>query len=400
MRRKRTRFVSILILLFLSLSPLTAQDKLDLFGYFEPQFMGISIQNQFYQLFSNKLRVDLKWGPLNNITFAANFDFITYHGTTKWNLLEFLPTQVTAAIPELFKPVYVIPLSNRIFLDNAYLKLAFKHFDITAGKQQISLGTGNVWNPTDIFNIKDPVDPTYEQPGQNALRLDVPITDSTTFSALYSPDDEWQSSAKMVQIKSRIKRFDLTVVAIEKIWLFHDYTQFDFVLMNFPELPEKRQLLGLSTAGEILGIGIWAEFAYNWMETTDDFHELAAGFDYTFDFQTYILAEYYRNSLGKTDRLDYDLNDWMRFMVSEQKAIARDQFYALVQHPVTDLMNLGLSTIFCITDGSFVLVPTLEYSLSDNVDIFAYLNLNFGKEGTNYDKSLGKGGMIRARIYF
>ena len=397
---KRTRFASILILLLLSLSPLAAQDKVDLFGYFEPQFMGISIQDQFYQLFSNKLRVDLKWGPLNNITFAANFDFITYHGTTNWNLLEFLPTQVTNTIPEILKSVYVIPLSNRIFLDNAYLKLAFKHFDITAGKQQISLGTGNVWNPTDIFNIKDPVDPTYEQPGQNALRLDVPITDSTTFSALYSPGDEWQSSAKMVQIKSRIKRFDLTVVAIEKIWLFHDYTQFDFVQMNFPELPEKRQLLGLSTAGEILGIGIWAEFAYNWMENTDDFHELVTGFDYTFDFQTYVLAEYYRNSLGKTDRLDYDLNDWMRFMVSEQKAIARDQIYALVQHPVTDLMNLGLSTIFCITDGSFVLVPTFEYSLSDNVDIFAYLNLNFGKEGTNYDKSLGRGGMVRARIYF
>ncbi|MFC2168300.1 hypothetical protein ACFLRW_04880 [Acidobacteriota bacterium] len=400
MKRKRTRFASTLIILLLSISPIAAQEKIDLFGYYEPQFMGISIQDQFYQLFSNKLRVDLKWGPLNNITFAANFDFITYHGTTSWNLLEFLPSQVTATIPEILKSVYLIPLSNRIFLDNAYLKLAFKHFDITAGKQQISLGTGNIWNPIDIFNIKDPVDPTYEQPGQNALRLDVPITDSTTVSALYSPENEWQNSAKMVQMKSRIAHFDLTVVAIEKIWLFHDYTQFDFSLMNFQELPEKRQLLGLSTAGELFGIGIWAEFAYNWMENTDDFHELVAGFDYTFDFQTYVLAEYYRNSLGKTNHMDYDLNDWMRFMVSEQKSIARDQFYALVQHPVTDLINLGLSSIVCITDGSFVVIPTFEYSLSDNVDIFAYLNINVGKEGSNYDKSLGRGGMIRARIYF
>ncbi len=397
---KRTRTASVLILLFLSLSPLSAQNKVDLFGYFEPQYMGISTQNQFHQLFSNKLRVDLKWGPLDNITFAANFDFITYHGTTEWHILDFLPSQVTAAVPEVLRPVYVIPLSNRIFLDNAYLKLAFKYFDITAGKQQISLGTGNVWNPTDIINIKDPIDPTYEQPGQNALRLDVPIGNSTTFSTLYSPDEDWKGSTKMVQLKSRIARFDLTLVAIEKIWLFHDYTQFDFVQMNFPELPEKRQLLGLSTAGEILGIGVWAEFAYNWMENTDDFHELVAGFDYTFDFQTYVLAEYYRNSLGKTDHMDYNINDWMRMMVSEQKSIARDQFYALVQHPVTDLMNLSLSTIVSITDGSFVVIPTLEYSLSDNVDIFAYINLNLGKEGTNYDKSLGKGGIIRARIYF
>ncbi|MCJ7579033.1 MAG: hypothetical protein MUP98_00690 [Candidatus Aminicenantes bacterium] len=397
---KRTRSAFIFIFLALISSPLTAQDKVDLFGYFEPQFMGVSLQNQFYQLFSNKLRVDLKWGPLDNITFAANFDFITYHGKTEWNILDFLPSQITDVVPEDLRSIYVIPFSNRPFLDNAYLKLAFKHFDITVGKQQISLGTGNVWNPTDIINIKDPIDPTYEQPGQNALRLDVPLGDSTTFSTLYSPDDEWESSAKMVQLKSRISRFDFTLVAIEKTWLFHDYTQFDFGLMNFPELPEKRQLLGFSTAGEILGIGIWAEFAYNWMENTDDFYELVTGFDYTFDFQTYVLVEYFRNSLGRTDKADYSLNDWMRLMVSEQKAIAKDQLYALAQHPVTDLMSLGLSTIYNITDGSFVLVPTLEYSLSDNVDIFAYLNLNVGKEGTQYDKSLGRGGMIRARIYF
>ena len=30
------------------------------------------------------------------------------------------------------------------------------------GKQQISLGTGYVWNPTDVFNIKELFDPTYE----------------------------------------------------------------------------------------------------------------------------------------------------------------------------------------------------------------------------------------------
>ncbi len=400
MKRTRIRFVSLLILLLISLSPLTAQDKVELFGYFEPQFMGISIQNQFSQLFSNKLRVDLKWGPLDNITFAANFDFITYHGKTEWNILDYLPSKLTNAVPEDLRPLYVLPFSNRIFLDNAYLKLAFKQFDITVGKQQISLGTGNVWNPIDVFNIKDPIDPTYENPGQNAMRLDVPLSDSTTFSTLYAPDDEWKNSAKMIQLKSRIKRFDISLVAIEKTWLFHDYTQFDPGQMNFSGIPEKRQLLGFSTAGEIFGVGIWAEFAYNWMGTTDDFHELVTGIDYTFDFQTYVLVEYYRNSLGRTDKMDYTLNDWMRLMVSEQKAIARDQLYALALHPITDLMNLGLSTIFCITDGSFVFVPTLEYSLSDNVDIFAYLNLNFGKEGTNYDNSLGRGGMIRARVYF
>ena len=112
------------------------------------------------------------------------------------------------------------------------------------------------------------------------------------------------------------------------------------------------------------------------------------------------MAEYYRNTLGKTDYRDYDLNDWMRLMASEQKSIARDQIYTSMRHPVTDLLGVGLSTLISISDGSFVLIPTLEYSLSDNVDIFAYLNINFGKEGTNFANNMGSGGIVRARIYF
>jgi hypothetical protein len=389
-----------LILSILSLSPLAAQDRVDLFGYYEPQMMGAALKDQFLQLFSNKLRVDLKWGPLDNVTFAANFDFLTYHGKKEWNILDFLPSTVTGVIPEELKPLYVIPFSDRIFLDNAYLKLAFKGFDLTVGKQQISLGTGYVWNPTDVFNIKDPLDPTYEQPGHNALRIDLPLGTSYTVTALYSPDDEWKSSSKMIQFKGRISRFDYSLLAIEKTWRFHDYTQFDFDSLSFLELPEKRQLLGISTAGEIFGVGVWAEFAYNWMEISEDFSELVAGLDYTFDFQTYVMAEYYRNTLGKTDFMNYDLNDWMRLMASEQKAIARDQLYALVQHPVADFINIGASCVTNLSDGSFVLVPTLFYNFSDNVDIIAYLNVNFGKEGTNFAKDLGSGGMIRVRIYF
>jgi len=389
-----------LILSILSLSPLAAQDRVDLFGYYEPQMMGAGIKDQFLQLFSNKLRVDLKWGPLNNVTFAANFDFLTYHGKKEWNILDFLPSTVTSGIPEELKPLYVIPFSDRIFLDNAYLKLAFKSFDLTVGKQQISLGTGYVWNPTDVFNIKDPLDPTYEQPGHNALRIDLPIGTTYTVTALYSPENEWKSSSKMIQFKGRISRFDYSLLAIEKTWRFHDYTQFDFDSLSFLELPEKRRLLGISTAGEIFGVGVWAEFAYNWMEISDDFSELVAGLDYTFDFQTYVMAEYYRNTLGKTDFMDYNLNDWMRLMASEQKAIARDQLYALVQHPVADFINIGASCVTNLSDGSFVLVPTLFYNFSDNLDIIAYLNVNFGKEGTNFAKDLGSGGMIRVRIYF
>ncbi len=386
------------LILLSGVIPLSAQ--VDLFGYYEPQYMGASVNGEFLQLFSNKLRVDLAWDALDNLTFAANFDFITYHGKKTWNILDFLPESVTAVVPEEMRPFYLFPFDDRIFLDNAYLRFAFKSFDLTAGKQQISPGTGYVWNPTDVFNIKDPLDPTYEQPGHNGLRIDIPLGTASTMSALYAPDDDFKSSAKMVQIKTRLAGFDLAVVGVEKTWRVHDYTGFDDVAMDFVELTESRHLLGASTAGELLGLGVWAEYAHSWMASSGDFSEFVAGWDYTFDVQTYVMMEYYRNTQGKSRPEEYELNDWIRFYASEQKAVSRDQIYALASHPATDLLNASLSTLWSLSDGSFVLIPTVEYSFSDNVVIRAYLNINFGKEGTNYAKNLGSGGMVRARVYF
>ncbi len=394
------RWLAVLVFLSLSLSPLIGQDSVELFGYFESQAMGADIKNEFLLLYSNKLRMDLKSSLSEKVTFAANFDYITFHGKTEWNILDFLPSEVISEVPAGMESFYVLPFSDRHFLDNAYIKLSFKSFDLTVGKQQISLGTGYVWNPTDVFNIKELFDPTYEQPGHNALRLDVPLGSMYTLTTLFSPEDTWKNSAKLIQLKGRISHFDYSLIAIEKVWRFHDYTRFDNENMNFLELPGKRQLLGASTAGELLGLGVWAEYAYNWMENSEDFYELVVGTDYTFNFQTYMMIEYYRNTLGKTDYEQYNLNDWMRMIALEQKAISRDQIYVFIQHPATDLLSVGISTIYSISDNSFALVPTLSYSLSDNVEVFAYLNINFGKEGKAFAKNLGNGGLIRVRVYF
>ncbi|MBN1273873.1 MAG: hypothetical protein JXB26_16540 [Candidatus Aminicenantes bacterium] len=388
------------VCLILCRSGLQAQSKAELFGYFESQIIGTQLKDDFFQLFSNKLRLDLKSSLSDNITFAANVNFMTYHGKTTWNILDFLPEKASAEVSPGMEELYILPFNDRIFLDNAYLKLSFKRFDLTAGKQQISMGTGYIWNPTDVFNIKDFLDPTYEQPGHNALRLDIPVSHSTTLTALYAPDDSLKNSAKMLLFKSRISHFDISLVGIEKVWRFHDYTQFDVSAQNFVELPGKRQLLGAGTAGELLGLGIWAEFAYNWMETSDNFYELVVGSDYTFDFQTYVLVEYYRNTLGKSDYTEYSLNDWMRMMAMEQKTIAGDQVYAFIKHPVSDFVSLGCSAVFCISDNSLALVPLLNWSFSDNVEVLAYLNFNLGKEGKIFAQNMGNAGLIRARIYF
>ena len=399
MKYRRQILILLIVLLPIGYGA-TAQDMVDIFGYFETQYMGTALDQEYLALYSNKLRIDMNSDVSDNISFTANFNYLTYHGKTQWNILDFLPVRVTADIPAEMRGFYMLPFEDQHYLDNANVRFAFEHFDLTAGKQQISLGTGYVWNPVDVFNIKDVLDPTYEQPGHNALRIDVPIGTRYTLSALYAPDDSWKASSKLARFKGRISHFDYSLIAIERAWRWHDYSRFDMTRFNFTELSERRRLYGVTTAGELLGLGVWAEYARNDMEQTDNFESLVAGTDYTFDFQTYVMAEYFHNSLGKTDDADYDINDWMRLLAGEQKTICRDQLYLFIQHPLTDFIQFGTSGILCISDGSLALVPTLNYSYSENVELMAYLNVNLGADGTAYSQSQGSGGLLRARIYF
>jgi len=434
---KRSLFSCYLIFILIALLMLPASgfgQKVEIFGYFEPQLMGAKIKNEFYQLSSNKLRVDLQFKPSDKVAFGANFDYITYHGKTQWDILEFLPKSVIdeAANPSFlgidFNP-YVLPFDDRQFLDNAYLKLSFKYADFTVGKQQLSMGTGYVWNPTDVFNQKDMIDPTYEQPGHNALRLDMPFGSGFGLTTIYAPTEDWDYSDVLLKLKGRFSHFDLSILGIQKHWKFTDARLFDPIFMNFIQRDTKRQILGADIVGELLGLGVWAEYAFNdvkiddemdkyllalerfspphlsiirlpSMEIPKNYYEFVAGMDYTFDFQTYVMCEYYRNTLAKSDYKKYNLNDWMQLLSAEKKAISQDQLYLFIQHPATDLINVGGSAIISISDNSFALVPMMTYNVFENVDLNLFLNFYFGKEGTAYAKNLGNGGMVRARIYF
>lgn len=389
------RFIkTFIILLFLILLPLNSYaSKLDIYGYFQPQFTGISSNDDFYQLSSNKLRIDFKCEYSKQVTFGANYNFIGYSGKTRWNMLEYIPKTISNAVPANQTDSYDVLYEDDIILDNAYIKLSFKCTDITMGKQQISPGTGYAWNPTDVFNYKDLLDPTYEQPGHNAYRIDFPINNKYSIVLLYSPERTLENSGKLIRIKGKLGHFDYSLIGIEKEFLLTDYFTFD-------DTTRKRKILGGDFVGEFLGLGVWEEYAYNFIKDTDDFYESVTGIDYTFIGGTYFMCEYYRNTSGKCDYKKYDLNDWLQFITAQTKTISRDQIYASLTHPMTDLITAGTSVITSLNDGSLSLIPSFTYSLFENVDLSLFLNFNLGKKGSNYDRTLGNGGTARLQIYF
>jgi hypothetical protein len=211
---------------------------------------------------------------------------------------------------------------------------------------------------------------------------------------LYSPiEGTWDNSGKLIRLKIGLGHFDFTATGYE----FRDYLT-DFYSLSV--INERRRLGGFEFVGELFGLGVWFEGAYNFMEISEDFYEFLIGTDYTFDSGLYVLFEYQRNERGKTNYENYNINDWLRFYLGENKTISRDQIYGMISYPLTDLINLQLLSILSVNDVSAAIVPVIDYNIFENVDLNIMGNIYTGSEGKVYNSRLGNGLLIRARVYF
>jgi hypothetical protein len=394
----RTECISVFMImgfLILCSLPSAMYGQVEVYGYFEPEYAGLYLDTTYYQSSYGKLRIDLASTEIKNVRFGADVVYINYFGKTSWNLLEFLPEDIVSTIPPQQQPYYQFSLRDTFYLDNAFVRLSTNRLAITLGKQQISFGTGYFSNPTDVFNTKDAFDPTYEQPGHNGMRLEIYPVPRVSITALYSPiADEWENSGKLGRIKVGLGHFDISAIGYR-----YQYTSTDFY--TFQQTIEEHTVIGGDVVGELFGLGIWGEGIYTIMENNDDHtYEFLAGSDYTFEGGFYAMLEYHHNSRAKSDHQEYDLNDWMRYLIGESKTLAQDQLYGLIQYPLTDYITLGGMGLYSISDQSAALIPMVNYSMFENVDIAIMFNFYTGEEGTAFSKKLGAGGLARAVVYF
>jgi hypothetical protein len=381
-------------IIMLTITATAHGQKADISGYYEPQYNGIYFNDAYYQFQSNKLRIDVKSAAIPNTEVGADVICLLYNGKTSWSILDFLPEAISSAVPPELRARYEFAYDDTFYLDNVYARFAFNRFAFTVGKQQISLGTGYFANPTDIFNTKDALDPTYEQSGHNALRMDLLLAQRLSLMALYSPiAADFEHSGKLMRTKLGLGHFDLSLLASES-----QYKTTDFY--TFLSKEQRRRMLGGDIVGQLIGMGFWAEGMYSFLEEDDDFYEFLLGTDYTFDNGIYTMLEYHYNSLAKSHHENYDLNDWMRFFVGETKTIPHQEIYGLISYPLTDMLNIGTSVIAGAGEWSAAVVPMIQYSLFQNVELTFMGNIYIGEEGTTYSNKLGNGAFLRATIYF
>ena len=389
-------FISIFI-------PLIVFAQSNFFGYYESEFDQLKFAKQTYNFGYNKLRLDFEAHPDDAVTIGANVNIQKYFGSDTWNMLDFLPQDIWQPIfqpddvpQEYWITEFPIALPDTLFLDNVYLKAAFKRFDLTVGKQQISLGTGYAWNPLDIFNIKQLLDPTYEQAGVNVIRAEIPIKGRTALDFILSPKKDWDNSIKMMQLKTGISRFDLTGTVAQYNW---SRTNFDVEEFSINEIVNERTLFGGAVEGELFGIGLRAEGAWNTMENQDDFPEIVLGADYTFINGLYIIMEYLHNENGANNLQNLELNDYLQYLNGETHSLMQNYVFNYLNYPINDFLQFGVLTFANLDDESAAVNPQLTWDMFQDVALTLMYSQYFGDDNTEFGLQ-DFGWRIRLKGYF
>ncbi len=270
-----------IVLILFTVTRISAQE-LQFSGYYENQFFPQRINDSIFLQDYNKLRLDLDSDVAENLNFSADFIYQIYHGKRDFNALDFIPDKfdeyfipaMQATIKQL-EPLFKIDQRDRNFLDNAYATLYLDQLTLRIGKQQIPWGTGYAWNPTDVFNEKNLLDPTYEKEGVNAFKADISFSEEGSISFIWGIKDTYKKSTKAVKIKNHFAGFDVSAALVE-------LTEESFGYGLFVPREEHRRMWGLDFAGQLLGLGLWGEAAFNRMAHGSDYSQILAGSDYTF----------------------------------------------------------------------------------------------------------------------
>jgi len=214
-----------------------------------------------------------------------------------------------------------------------------KHL-LIGGRQRIPFGVGRIWNPIDIFN---PIDSTSVEPaereGVDGLRYEYAISELAGFDINIA---EKKGAA-------RLKGF-LAVA--------------DFALVTVIDNDEEQIIIGWEVEGELAdtGIDMRSEGGSFYDQTKKEYHtEFIVGAEYGFSNSLTLLFEYYYNDNSDIDQLGMTMS-----------------------YQLSHLLILNMLAMINIDDLSFLLSPTITYSLSDEMTLAAGFFLYHSDSGDSF----------------
>jgi hypothetical protein len=359
-----------------------------------------------------RARVNLEGKPTRWMDFGVGVVGQLYAGKTTYAVAPYLPEHVQddlfAGMPELGLPgteaLLEVPLENRVWLQEAFGTLYGPWFELRIGRQKVYSGTGFAWNPIDLLNAKDVLDPTYEVEGLDGIRAIIELPAQFEIEGFVRFSDRFHTQDYVAKVRTSVGGWDFGVQYTHYV---HDRIEWEEIdsaegvaalaigaPMEDFERSYRWHLVAGEVAGELGPIGIHAEGGYVFVDprgAAEDggrparSHErFLVGLDTTLPFGLYLVAEYMRLGNGRSRTSTITLSDRMGLLAGEIPAIGRDSLFVGASMPIADLIDVELYAIVALNDPSAVLNPWLTVHVRSGVRLSVMAAIPVGtKDGVN-----------------
>ena len=311
------------------------------------------------------------------IRVRAEINALFSRGYGQESVGELVPRDLRPAL-EPFLAAAEDPYADRIEVAQAYVELPIGPLTLAAGRQPLALGTGYAWNPVDPFSGKSSLDPTYEVPAHDAVRLAAPLPRN--------------GEARMAVIAGPApgRLQELSGFAAVRVNLLFDWelsaaTRYGSWTTDSLAVEAGREnVYGLATAGQVRDVGLHGELAWvDWPQGrgTDHLRGLA-GLDTTLDSGKVLLLEYRYDGAGGTG--DYKAAEWLAALSGERSGLARNAIYASATQTVMDVAEISLAAVVNLDDTSAALVPQVSVNFSERAESRLTMAVPLGRDGSEH----------------
>lgn len=267
-------------------------------------------------------------------------------------------------------------------LDRLAVKVALPFGDLTVGRQVLSWGTGRIWNPTDVLSPFPPTVIDREvRRGFDAVRLAVALGDVTQLDLLYLPQLKAEDQGGVARFQTNTFDWDWSIS-------FGKYVR-DLVI-------------GADIVGDIGPISVHAEGAYTVellgldtgsVRVGEHFFRGVVGAEARPHEKLLVMLEYSYNGFGTTDPSQYArVLSSARVLRGEIFGAGRHQAAVAANFLATDQLTASLSVLTNLTDPSAMVIPSLEYSMTQTVLVRAgaYLPIGASPDARRFDGLTGR----------
>lgn len=377
-------------------------EQMSLYGYIlhNLNLTQEDIGNVFY------FRLKGDWNPGPNLFFHMELanDYRTGNQHPAY-----LPNLLSGAANET--PSNVSAQLN-LEIDHLWGLVNLEKMDIQFGRIPIAWGTGYAFNPTvKTHPVSFLDDLSEETPGTLGLLSGYALNDRTAVQLYLAFEDKMRTQRPTVGVWDHIPYG----IKVQKIWGAFDLS-FSWIKEVFyrPQADDfhREYYLGGDFVGAVGDVGVYGEAVLNLPRNgdgridfsghrTQDLLEYCVGGDYILTTADLTLRmEYYHQGRGVTKKTDYDL---MKGLSTGQVLQAEDYLLVALEKNFLNYYTFMFGSFINCNDGSFILMPELNYNAADNLEVILGSVVPHGEKGSEFNGTWDVGGrkveLLKPSIY-